>query len=150
MSFNFNVYFQNFFNDEDNIKLLREIMCAPILDEITTLRKTCEEKDAVIDFLISNEVAELKTAIDTLEASNDELEQYQRRNSLRISGITETVNEDCIEIALDVVNETLKLDLSLTASNIDRAHRTGQHKLNKRMETTPREICNIPPTEEGL
>ena len=73
----------------------------------------------------------LKSTIRSLEASNDDLEQYQRRNSLRISGIPEQDDENCMEIALKMANDTLKLDPPLEVRDIDRTHRSGQRKQGK-------------------
>ena len=49
--------------------------------------------------------------------------QYSRRNSLRISGIPETVNEDTDKAVLHVA-ETM--GVSISPSEIDRSHRLGK------------------------
>ena len=129
--------FRAFLMDEENKNLLRESMCGHILVELQALRKACEEKDAVIDALkgevseLREEVGELKATISSLETNQDHLEQYQRRNSLRISGIQETEKEDCAAIALDIANNVMKLYPPLAITDIDRAHRTGKHALGR-------------------
>ena len=122
--------FRNFLQDEDNRTLLQQAICGPLMDEVRSLRAKCEEKDELIDSL-SDQVTALKCTIQSLEASNDDLEQYQRRNSLRISGIPEEDDEDCMELALKVANEKLRLDPPLEVRDIDRTHRSGQRKPGK-------------------
>ena len=41
---------------------------------------------------------ELQTEIDEMKSTIDEHEQYCRRNSLRISGVNETTNEDIVDV----------------------------------------------------
>lgn len=53
----------------------------------------------------------------------DASEQYSRRNSLRISGIPETVNEDTDQVVLHVA-ETV--GVNILPSGIDRSHRLGK------------------------
>lgn len=120
--------FRDFLCKEENKALLQEAICGPLLDEVRALRMECKKKNEVIDTL-TNEVTTLKATIASLEASHDDLEQYQRRNSLRITGITEptgTQQEDCMATALHVVNTTLKLDPPVQPRDIDRAHRIGR------------------------
>lgn len=59
----------------------------------------------------------------TLERKCDELEQYTRRNSLRIYGIVETGTEDTSNLLIKFFAEKMKINISL--SHIDRAHRIG-------------------------
>jgi len=59
------------------------------------------------------------------------LEQYTRRNSLRIRGIPEVPGETGERCIQDVVNFCrIKLGLELQPSSIDRAHRVGARKDN--------------------
>ena len=63
-----------------------------------------------------------------LEADNDALEQYSRRNTVRISGLPEESNEDTDGIVLKVAQE---LDVPMTLSDIDRSHRVGRMDDNR-------------------
>lgn len=79
------------------------------------------------------EVTELKkqvcmrdVRIQTLETSLEELEQYQRRNNIRISGIPEAVGEDTDNL---VVKLAQALGCDLDTDDIDRSHRVGSRDL---------------------
>ena len=52
------------------------------------------------------------------------------KNSIRISGIPETENEDPFKIVLEVCNKKLKLKSPLQLSEISNCHRVGQRKTN--------------------
>ncbi|KAJ8315847.1 hypothetical protein KUTeg_007997 [Tegillarca granosa] len=62
----------------------------------------------------------LKIENETLKQNMDELEQYSRRNALRISGIRETPSEDTDKILHK------KMGVTLNPEDIDRSHRTGK------------------------
>ena len=66
----------------------------------------------------------------------DELDQYGRRNMIRLSGVPETGDS---ESTIDVVIETIKknLNIELQKSDIDRTHRLGTYNSNA---TNPRSI----------
>jgi len=53
----------------------------------------------------------------------DKLEQYQRRNSLRIFGVKEETNESTNQIAIDVARQ---IGVVVSPSDIDRFHRIGK------------------------
>lgn len=59
-----------------------------------------------------------------LEIQNDALEQYTRRNSLRIYGLPEKEGENTDDLILDFASN--ELDLNLTLESIDRSHRLGR------------------------
>ena len=52
-----------------------------------------------------NEIQVLKYRINELENLSDCQEQYSRRNSLRISGISENDHEDIVQVSLDLFND---------------------------------------------
>ena len=67
------------------------------------------------------------------ESDNDALEQYTRRNSVRISGVPEDVNgENADGIVLKIAEE---LDVPMSPDDIDRSHRVG--KVDNRSRTVP-------------
>ena len=49
---------------------------------------------------------------------------------MRLSGVAEGVNENCMNKTLTTLNNQLNLSPPLTASDIDRLHRTGRTKSN--------------------
>ena len=64
-------------------------------------------------------------------------EQYGRRTSLRINGMTDTVNEDCLAMVKSVIKN---LGVDLNDGDFDRAHRVGKpvdregnHKKDRQM-----------------
>ena len=72
-------------------------------------------------------IVELRTEIQKLKEDHDDLEQYGRRNNIRISGIPEPVlKADEVEDTTAVValaDEVLKVDPPLQLSDIEVSHR---------------------------
>ena len=58
----------------------------------------------------------------------DDLEQYGRRHSLRISGIPESDKEHTDMLICEFLQNELNIEINL--GNIDRSHRVGQKKTN--------------------
>ena len=58
----------------------------------------------------------------------DDLEQYQRRQCLRIFGVKEEQNEDTDKIAMEV---SAKIGVQLDVVDIDRCHRVGKPQTDK-------------------
>lgn len=59
----------------------------------------------------------------TLTKQMDNLEQYSRRNCVRVSGVEETGQENTDQIILDIAANRLGITLNIT--DIDRSHRIG-------------------------
>lgn len=83
-----------------------------LTEEVTRLKSDIEAKDAKIKDLEYH-----------FDCRLDELEQYGRRNNLRIFGVKETDREVTDDIVVDVAS---KMDVKLNASCIDRSHRVGR------------------------
>ncbi|KAJ8981734.1 hypothetical protein NQ317_008995 [Molorchus minor] len=62
-------------------------------------------------------------AISSLSQKSDYLEQYLKRNALRIHGITESENENIVAKVIDFINAKLKI--SCDPRDIDSAYRLG-------------------------
>lgn len=107
-----------FFKTESTRSLLHEMLCAPLQAEIRSLKDELKERDV--------KIAKLERTVGVLLEKNDELEQYSRRNSMRISGLNEEENEDSFELVMNLANTKLALDPPLQPSDIDRVHRTGK------------------------
>ena len=58
----------------------------------------------------------------------DDLEQYGRRHSLRISGIPESHKEHTDMLICEFLKDELNIEINM--GNIDRSHRVGQKKPN--------------------
>ena len=97
--------------------------------------------------LVTNQtVSDLKThvnehdqEINTLFINNDELDQYGRRNTLRVTGIPESDNLNLIEFIVELAEKELKLKID--PRDIDRAHRlnvkTKKKKSDDEEDTVP-------------
>ena len=72
---------------------------------------------------LQSENESLRERISKVESDNDSLEQYTRRNSVRISGIPEELSENTDGIVLKLAE---KLDVPMTSADIDRSHRVGK------------------------
>ena len=86
--------------------------------ELTTLRTVVRERETKIDTL-QKEVAVLKE-------QHDDLEQYSRRNSVRLSGLPESPDENVVALVMKVVNEDMAVTPPLAIEEIDRIHRVGK------------------------
>lgn len=72
---------------------------------------------------LTKENQDLDKRLSQVERDNDSLEQYSRRNSIRIAGFPEVANEDTDDIVLKIAQE---LDTPISPSDIDRSHRIGK------------------------
>jgi len=71
---------------------------------------------------LKHQVKERDAAIASLRAKVDDLEQYTRRNSVRIMGIPETSNEDTDKITIAIAK---KIGAEIDIDQTDRSHRVG-------------------------
>ena len=83
------------------IKKLQDAVCEPLQKEVNDLRMAIQAKDAKID--------SLEKQVSDLELQIEDIEQYGRRNSLRISGIQETASENVKEKVSELINDTLQV-----------------------------------------
>ena len=99
---------------------LQDIMSRSHTDlknEIVLLRKELKAKN--------DRIEGLEKRIQELETETDNLQQYSRRNSVRIAGIPEVEGEDPVARSLSVINETLQVDPPIQITDVDRIHRVG-------------------------
>lgn len=90
---------------------------------VESLSEALKEAEGRIEQL-NTEISSLKLNASKFTKRNDDLEQYTRRNSVRVFGIRETKGEDTDDKVIRVFKEKLNLDIQKTA--IDRSHRVGQ------------------------
>lgn len=104
------------------VHTLTEILVKPLLDQLA-------EKETQINDL-TNEVKVLKGEVNELKNSVDELEQYGRRNAVRIwsKSMTETPGEDTDEIVRQYAR---KAGVDLPPNSIGRSHRVGRPSAGK-------------------
>ena len=85
-------------------------------------RELKEMKDLINEQ--NNKIRNLEKKIEEICEKNDDLEQYSRRNSLRIFGLDETEHENPSEVTLKLINSDLGISMDVTS--IDRVHRVGK------------------------
>jgi len=76
---------------------------------------------------------ELRNQIKKANEKIDDLEQYSRRNCLLVHGIEEVQNENTTDVAVNSL--VIRLNLNITADDIDRSHRIGKRELQSEEET---------------
>ena len=116
-----------FEKDQENDQLKKNI--SDLKEEIENKQTEINERKA--------ENVKLKEEIEsnniTMESKMNDIEQYSRKNNIRISGLPETGTETAEVTTLKVVqkmNEVLP-DLDLQPEHIDIAHRMGKHKKDR-------------------
>ena len=118
----------NALNDPRVRKVVSGTASTDVKNEIITLRKELKKRD--------ERIAGLEEQVKFLKMDVDRLEQYSRRNSLRLSGIPEAEGEDPVNKTISILNDTLKATPPIKSSEIDRIHRVGKMPTDGR----PRQI----------
>lgn len=99
-----------------------QVLATMIKDHILTeLEKTINENTAVIEAL-KETINEKDAVINDLQVKLDDLEQYQRRQCLRVFGVEEGADEDTDVKAIEIAR---KIGVDLSIEDIDRSHRIG-------------------------
>ena len=89
--------------------------------EVKELRDVVLKKDA--------RISTLEVQVNELHLKLDDQEQCSRRNSLRVTGVPENVNEDVGEKIVELCNAKLNLsDVQVKPEHIDRVHRAGPRR----------------------
>ena len=114
-------------SNETVINKLQNAVCGQLQKEVAQLRDIIKNKDETIN--------KLEQRVTSLEYGLDEMEQYSRRNSLRISGVMETESEDVVKKAMELFNDTM--GVTVEEDKIDRIHRVGKKTEDA---TKPRQI----------
>lgn len=121
----FSFYFEAL-SDETVLQKIKKIG-APDADELSnkisaqighhfkTLQDELTKKD--------DKIIQLEKQVQDLSVRCDELEQYGRRNAIRITGIDENPQEDTDDIVVSLANDTMGIPLQL--DEISRSHRVG-------------------------
>src|SRR5690606_16723040 len=128
--------FNHYFKKDANINALVDGLYELFTDELTNAvaSKLKQTASFEVDLLSTTQasVVEISNKLHAAEASfkeqMDEMEQYGRRNSIRIFGIPETVQglnarEDTTEAVCQTLTSTL--GLSVSPNEIDISHRIG-------------------------
>lgn len=148
--------FRQFLSDQSNKNLLHEAICGPLLQTIESLREdlilrdnriekleaaSADQDDRLCNLESSLEthkktINKLESHIDSLLQKNDALDQYNRRNTFRVSGIPEEDTENNLSTkVIDLMNSKMDLRPPLDLSDLEKVHRAG-----KKGETEPRAV----------
>ena len=140
----FKLRFQDALDDEQVAVKLAQIIrsgnqdlldsIGSLRNEVKSLRAQLMDRDA--------KIASLHVEVQKLREDNDALEQYGRRNNLRISGLPEPrleegQAEDTTGMIVDLANDILKLDPLLQTTDIEVSHRLKQRRNAKEGEPRP-------------
>lgn len=88
---------------------------------ISNIRTSLENFFDTKTKVLEEKVVQLEAQMAVLSKENEALEQYSRRNSLRIYGIPKTKTENTDEIVMDLCKN--KLNINVSSSVIDSSHR---------------------------
>ena len=100
-------------------------------DEVKRNRQEIDElRDLLKDTNLKIEEVrdELDYRTDALEFKTDALEQYGRRVSLRLNGVSKPPNETPEALQSDVIDRFLEMDVKIDPNDIERLHRIGKPK----------------------
>lgn len=107
------------------VKILNLIISKQFKADLEVLKNEINSKDAIID-VMKNEIQELKSKVQELETNIDNAEQYERRDTVIISGPVlppESRPENTVDVVKGVIRDHLKINLN--DSEISVAHRIG-------------------------
>ena len=107
--------------------------------ELHDLRIELERKNAVVQSLTTS-VKKLEGKVEAFESRTNELEQYSRRNSVRVFGVPETSPENTDDLVLKVVSD--HLHCPMTKADIDRSHRTGKPRSDGKPRPILLKLCS--------
>ena len=101
-------------------------------DEIKALHACLQDRDAQITDLNKKIAMIEQEKMALIDDKLDELEQYSRKNSLRLSGLKETQEEDPLALFLSLCNNDLAINPPLNPKDIDCVHRVGPKEKGNR------------------
>ena len=107
------------------VKILQHVIAQEFKNEIKILKEEIDSKNTVISTL-SNEVAQIKNKVQDLESHIDRVEQYERRDTLIVSGPdlpAETPSENPTTVVVSTIKD--QLNITLKEEDISVAHRLG-------------------------
>lgn len=126
--------------NKDIEKAVANCLNGDVFVDKVVAKLTTKVRDAVLEALsqslkdahsrideLSQEVSMLRTElkrVEVVEKKTEELEQYQRRNNLRVFGVPETQGESTDGIVIGLLKDKLAIDLPL--GRLERTHRVGR------------------------
>lgn len=107
------------------VKIMKVIITKQFRAEMEMLREEINKRDFVIQEL-SDELKDLKDHVSTLESHIDRVEQYERRDTIIVSGPSlpaEAPTEDATSVVLATMKDQLKLVIK--PEDVSVSHRLG-------------------------
>ena len=98
-------------------KVREEVGYNDLMQDVANLRAACTKKD--------KRITELERKTKENEYLFDALEQYSRKNSMRIDGILENDTECLMDTVLHLYNSRMRVEPPIRPEDIDRVHRLG-------------------------
>lgn len=114
------------------VRILVIILSKQFSTEINGLKSEIQKKDEVITEL-SDEVNALKSKVSDLELNLDDVAQYERRDTIILSGPAlpnETPQENTTLVAINTIRDNLKINLK--ESEISVSHRLGASTVQRK------------------
>ena len=114
--------------DDRTMQVLKDVMSVAITEKLVelTTEVTVLKKENIA---LKGKLNMLQTKCDELDAKQDDLEQYGRRNCLRLhTAIPEVRDEDTDEI---VIQAAQAIGANVTREDISRSHRVGRKRDDK-------------------
>ena len=116
---------------KSTVKVLSKILDIQLSEKLSTLHKIIAEKDQKI-VKLETEVNDLKTKVQELENNIDSVDQYERRDTIILSGSSvpeETTNETTNSVVISAIKDNLKIILN--ESDISVSHRLGPKRQDR-------------------
>ena len=110
------------------VKVITEIISNQISEKIARLQKDLTDKDVMINKL-ENNVTNLNNRVDDLENELDNVDQYERRDTVILTGASlppETPQENTTTLVTKTIKDHLKINMK--ESDISVSHRLGQQR----------------------
>lgn len=110
------------------VKVITEMISTRMNDQLSDLKKEQKVKDKQIDDM-QNNITMLTSRVEELEQHLDNVEQYERRDTVILAGSAlppETPQENTTNIVKQVIKDQLKINLH--DSDISVTHRLGQKR----------------------
>ena len=102
-----------------------KVTIASFLDDETSIKKITDKVYELINKKFEEFENKHNREVALLKMNIENLEQYSRRNSVRIFGVEEEKQENVESKIIDIFCNKMKLDI--TSNYIDRCHRVGPH-----------------------
>lgn len=108
---------------EERLESRLKTMISAIVSSVTDKMQTQLVKLQTENKVLTDRVEHLENRVATLERQEDNASQYSRRNCLRVSGLREEDGEDTDAVLSKMFDD---MDVNISLSEIDRAHRLGK------------------------